>query len=70
MRKKIAEKIAEQTRKIWENRGKIAKNREKSYPYISVIIDGTSPKLSCQIALMMSYEHTKFQVKSRQGQGW
>ena len=56
-----------------ENRGETPKNRgkivEKAYLYISVIIDGTSPKLLWQIGLMMPYKHTKFQVKSRQGAG-
>ena len=40
-----------------------------SHPHISVIIDGTSPKLSWQIVLTIPYKHTKFQVKSRQGAG-
>ena len=41
-----------------------------AYPHISVNIDGTSPKLSWYIVLMMPYNHTKFRVKNlTKGQG-
>ena len=40
-----------------------------AYPHISVSIDGTSPKLSWYIVLMMPYKHTKFRVKTHQGAG-
>ena len=39
-----------------------------AYPHISINIDRTSPKLSWYIVLMMPYNHTKFQVKTK-GQG-
>ena len=37
--------------------------------HISINIDGTSPKLSWYIVLMMPYIHTKSQVKTHQGAG-
>ena len=40
-----------------------------AYPHISVNIDGTSPKLSWYIVLMMPYNHTKFRVETHQGAG-
>ena len=40
-----------------------------AYPHISVSIDGTSPKLSWYIVLMMPYNHTKFQVENHRGAG-
>ena len=40
-----------------------------AYPQISIIIDGTSPKLSWYIVLMMPYDRTKFWVKTHQGVG-
>ena len=40
-----------------------------AYPHISINLDGTSPKLSRYIVLMMPYNHTKFQVKTHQGAG-
>ena len=40
-----------------------------AYPHISVSIDGTSPKLSWYIVLIMPHNHTKFQVKTHQGAG-
>ena len=40
-----------------------------AYSHIFVIIDGTSPKLSWYIVLMMPYNPTKFQVKTTKGQG-
>ena len=48
-----------------------------AYSHISVSIDGTSPKLSWYIVLMMPYNpthththtHTKFQVETYQGAG-
>ena len=40
-----------------------------AYPHISINTDGTSPKLSWYIVLMMPYNHTKFQVKTHQGAG-
>ena len=40
-----------------------------AYPHISVSINGTSPKLSWYIVLMMPYNHTKFRVKTHQGAG-
>ena len=40
-----------------------------AYPQISISIDGTSPKLSWYIVLMMLYNHTKFWVKTHQGAG-
>ena len=40
-----------------------------AYPHISVSIDGTSPKLSWYIVLMMPYNHTRFRVKTHQGVG-
>ena len=74
MREKIAKIAGEIARIQGKLREKLrGKNREKiakiAYSNISVIIDGTSPKLSWQIGLTMPYKHTKFQVKSRQGAG-
>ena len=66
---KIAEKIAKIAKNQKEIAGKPAKKIANVYPYTSVIIDGTLPKLSLQIGLMMPYKHTKFQVKSRQRAG-
>ena len=40
-----------------------------AYPHIIINIDGTSPKLSWYIVLMMPYNHTKFWVKTHQGAG-
>ena len=40
-----------------------------AYLHISVIIDGTSPKLSWYIVLMMPYNHTRFRVKTHRGVG-
>ena len=40
-----------------------------AYPHISFSIDGTSPKLSWYLVLMMPYNHTKFRVKTHQGAG-
>ena len=40
-----------------------------SYLHISVIIDGTSPKLLWWIALVKVYKPTKFRVKTHQGVG-
>ena len=40
-----------------------------AYLHISISIDGTSPKLSWYIVLMMPYNHTNFQVKTHQGAG-
>ena len=40
-----------------------------AYPHISINIDGTSPRLSWYIVLMMPYNHTKFQVNTHQGAG-
>ena len=40
-----------------------------AYLHICVNIDGTSPKLSWYIVLMMPYNHTKFQVRTHQGAG-
>ena len=40
-----------------------------AYPRISINIDGTSPKLSWYIVLMMPYNHTKSRVKTHQGAG-
>ena len=37
--------------------------------YISVNIDGTSPKLLWQIALVIIYKPTKFWVETHQGTG-
>ena len=42
-----------------------------AYPHICVSIDGTSPKLSWYIVLMMPYKHTgSFRSKHTKGQGW
>ena len=38
-------------------------------PPISVSIDGTSPKLLWQIALVMIYKPTRFQVETHPGAG-
>ena len=46
-----------------------ATERISAYPHISVSIDGTSPKLSWYIVLMMPYNHTKFRVETHQGAG-
>ena len=37
--------------------------------HISFSIDGTSPKLLSQIALMTPFKHTKFQVETHPGAG-
>ena len=37
--------------------------------HISINIDGTSPKLLWQIALVVIYKHTRFWVETHQGTG-
>ena len=40
-----------------------------AYPHISINIDGTSPKLSWYIALVIIYKPTRFRSKLTKGQG-